>query len=45
MRVIPQGGALKGGDPRQVPRSPPVKHTTGYSTYCKTLRSWQLLRV
>jgi len=28
MRVTPQGGPPKGG-PRQVPRSPPLKHTTG----------------
>ena len=24
-------GSLKKGDPRQVPRSPPLKRTTGYS--------------
>jgi len=30
MRVIPQGGAPKKGGPRQVPRSPPLKHTTAY---------------
>jgi len=28
MCVIPQGGAPKKGGPRQVPRSPPLKHTT-----------------
>jgi len=28
MHVIPQGGAPKKGGPRQVPRSPPLKHTT-----------------
>jgi len=28
MRVIPQGWAPKKGCPRQVPRSPPLKHTT-----------------
>jgi len=27
MRVAPQGGPKNGG-PRQVPRSPPLKHTT-----------------
>jgi len=32
MRVIPQGGAPKKGGPRQVPRSPPLKHTTGNNT-------------
>jgi len=31
MRVIPQGGAPKKGGPRQVPRSPPLKHTTAYA--------------
>jgi len=30
MRVIPQGGPPKRGGPRQVPRSPPLKHTTAY---------------
>ena len=29
MRIIPQGGPPKRGGPRQVPRSPPLKHTTG----------------
>jgi len=29
MRVTPQGGPPKRGGPRQVPRSPPLKHTTG----------------
>jgi len=29
MHVRPQGGAPKKGGPRQVPRSPPLKHTTG----------------
>jgi len=28
MRVIPQGGGPKKGGLRQVPRSPPLKHTT-----------------
>ena len=28
MRVTPQGGPPIRGDPRQVPRSPPLKHTT-----------------
>jgi len=28
MRVIPQEGSPKRGGPRQVPRSPPLKHTT-----------------
>ena len=28
MRVTPQGGAPKKGGPRQVPRLPPLKHTT-----------------
>jgi len=28
MRVIPQGRPPKRGGPRQVPRSPPLKHTT-----------------
>ena len=32
-RVIPQGGGgPKRGGPRQVPRSPPLKHTTGGDT-------------
>jgi len=31
MRVTPQGGGDKKGVPRQVPRSPPHKHTTGAS--------------
>jgi len=30
MRVTPQEGAKRGG-PRQVPRSPPLKHTTGWT--------------
>jgi len=30
MRVAPEGGHKKGG-PRQVPRSPPLKHTTAYN--------------
>jgi len=29
--VTPQGGAPKKGVPRQVPRSPPFKHTTVHS--------------
>jgi len=29
MRATPQGGPQKGLGPRQVPRSPPLKHTTG----------------
>jgi len=29
MHVIPQGGGPKRGGPRQVPRSPPLKQTTG----------------
>jgi len=28
MHVTPQGWAPKTGGPRQVPRSPPLKHTT-----------------
>jgi len=28
MHVIPQGGDPKKGGPRQVPRSPPLEHTT-----------------
>jgi len=32
MRVIPKGGPPKRGGPRQVPRSPPLKHTTGDRT-------------
>jgi len=28
LRVTPQGGAPKRGGPRQVPCSPPLKHTT-----------------
>ena len=32
MCVIPQGGPQKRGGPRQVPRSPPLKHTTAYMT-------------
>ena len=35
MRVTPQGGPPKRRGPRQVPRSPPLKHTTGYSSNCK----------
>jgi len=31
MRVTPEGGAPKKGGPRQVPRSPPLKHTTEYN--------------
>jgi len=30
MRVIPQGGTPKREGPRQVPRTPPLKHTTAY---------------
>jgi len=30
MRVTPQDGPPKSGGPRQVPRSPPLKHTTAY---------------
>jgi len=30
MRVTPQGGSPKRGGPRQVPRSPLLKHTTAY---------------
>jgi len=33
MRVTPQGGPPKRGGLRQVPRSPPLKHTTGHSIY------------
>ena len=29
MCVTPQGGPPKRGGPRKVPRSPPLKHTTG----------------
>jgi len=32
MRVTPEGGPLKRGGPRQVLRSPPLKHTTGYKS-------------
>ena len=32
MRVTPQGGPQKRGGPMQVPRSPPLKHTTGDTT-------------
>jgi len=32
IRVTPEGGAPKRGGPRQVPRSPPLKHTTAYTT-------------
>ena len=32
MRATPQGGPQKGG-PRQVPRLPPLKHTTGQQTF------------
>jgi len=31
MRVTPQGGDPKRGGPKQVARSPPLKHTTGYT--------------
>jgi len=30
MRVTPEGGAPKKGVPRQVPRLPPLEHTTGH---------------
>jgi len=30
MHVTPQGGPPKRGGPRQVPRSPPLKHTAAY---------------
>jgi len=30
MHVTPQGGAPEIGGPRQVPRSPPLKHTTAF---------------
>jgi len=33
MRVTRQRGSPKRGDPRQVPRSPPLKHTTGDKLY------------
>jgi len=33
MRVAPEGGGPKRRDLRQVPRSPPLKHTTGYSIH------------
>jgi len=36
MRIIPQGGPPKRGGPRQVPRSPPLKHTTAYHY----MKSW-----
>jgi len=29
MRVTPEGRSPKKGVPREVPRSPPLKHTTG----------------
>jgi len=32
-------GAPKEGGPRQVPRSPPLKHTTGYTTETRTVAS------
>jgi len=32
MRVKPEWGAPKKGGPRQVPCSPPFKHTTDYNT-------------
>jgi len=32
MRVTPDGGDPKRGGPRQVPRSPPLKHTTDHFT-------------
>jgi len=35
MRITPQGGPPKRRGQRQVPRSPPLKHTTGYSSNCK----------
>jgi len=31
MRVTPQGEGPKKGGPRQVPRSPPLKHTTDHN--------------
>ena len=34
MRVTPQGGPPKGGGARQVPCSPPLKHTTGHMLGC-----------
>jgi len=33
MRVTRDGGTPKKGGPRQVPRSPPLKHTTDCSTF------------
>jgi len=33
MRVTPQGGGAKRGGPRQVPRSPPLKHTTVFRVH------------
>jgi len=39
MRVIPQGGDPKKGGPRQVPRSPPLKHTTASPTLFKVMDS------
>jgi len=38
MRVKPEGGPPKRGGPRQVPRLPPFKHTTGLN---KTQRKLQ----
>jgi len=50
MRVAPEGGHKKGG-PRQVPRSPPLKHTTAYNennyyavTWIVHLESFMYLR-
>jgi len=38
MPVTPQGGPPKRGGPRQVPRSPPLKHTTDYSGFAVLLQ-------
>jgi len=38
MHVIPQGGAPKKGGPSQVPRLPPLKHTTAYAS-----KRWKIL--
>ena len=40
MRVAPEGGHKKGG-PRQVPRSPPLKHTTAYDLMTFDQSLWQ----
>jgi len=45
MRVIPQGGPQQGGARGKVPRSPPLKHTTGRPNIFRKLTSAFLLIV